>query len=163
MPAARLTALPDVGWMLRPITGIPGVRHAVVVSDDGLHLGHASANNLTGDIPELGRGEAEALSAACAALTITSRSAVALFLGEEAGVRQLMVESAQGYVLFTSAGSGASLAVATGADADVALVAQQMQILVVKIGAQLTAGNPPAETPPAETPKSAARSPEPGS
>jgi predicted regulator of Ras-like GTPase activity (Roadblock/LC7/MglB family) len=125
--------------MLRPLTEIPGVRHAVVVSEDGLHMGHASAESLQGAVRELGRDEAESLSAASAALTLTARSAVGLFLGGRAGVRQLMVESDQGFVLFTSAGRGASLAVATDVNADVGLVAQQMQVLVARIGAHLSA------------------------
>ncbi len=58
--------------------------------------------------------------------------------GESAGVRQLMVESESGFILFTSAGVSASLGVATEADADVGLVAQQMQLLVARIGAHLS-------------------------
>lgn len=141
--AGTVSRLPDVGWMLRPLTEIPGVRHAVVVSEDGLRMGHASAEGLSGQVPELSVDEAESLSAACAAMTMTSLSAVTLLFGEGAGVRQLMVESEQGFVLFTSAGVGASLGVATDADADVGLVAQQMQLLVAKIGAHLN--SPPRE------------------
>ncbi|MQY11510.1 Serine protease inhibitor [Streptomyces sp. RB5] len=147
MPAG-ISRLPDVGWMLRPLTGIPGVRHAVVLTDDGLRLGHASADRLHGVVPELERSEAESLSAACAALTITSRSAVGLFLGPRAGVRQLMVESDHGFVLFTSTGLGAQLAVATDPGADVGEVAEQMQIMVAHIAAELTTHLRPPEVPP---------------
>jgi predicted regulator of Ras-like GTPase activity (Roadblock/LC7/MglB family) len=136
--AGSITRLPDLGWMLRPLTEIPGVRHAVVVSEDGLRLGHASAQNLPGPVPVLGVDEAESLSAACAALMMTGRSTASLVFGDQADVRQLMLESAQGFVLFTSAGTGAHLGVATDADADVGLVAQQMQVLVVRIGAHLS-------------------------
>ncbi|MFD1828201.1 roadblock/LC7 domain-containing protein [Streptomyces desertarenae] len=137
--AGAITRLPDVGWMLRPLTEIPGVRHAVVVSVDGLRLGHASAEGLSGPVPRLTVDEAESLSAACAALTMTGRSTVSLLFGEQAGVRQLMLESEYGFALFTSAGEGAHLGVATDADADVGLIAQQMQLLVAKIGAHLSA------------------------
>lgn len=136
--AGTVTRLPDVGWMLRPLTEIPGVRHAVVVSEDGLRMGHGSAEELSGEVPSLTVDEAESLAAACAAMTVTSRSTVGLLFGEEAGVRQLMIESERGFVLFTSAGQGASLGVATDSDADVGLVAQQMQLLVAKIGAHLS-------------------------
>ncbi|MCI0383318.1 roadblock/LC7 domain-containing protein [Streptomyces sp. CNQ085] len=138
--AGAITRLPDVGWMLRPLTEIPGVRHAVVVSEDGLRLGHASAEGLSGPVPHLGVDEAESLSAACAALTMTGLSTVSLLFGRGAGVRQLMLESEDGFALFTSAGTGAHLGVATEADADVGLVAQQMQVLVAKIGAHLSSG-----------------------
>lgn len=133
-----ITPLPDLGWMLRPLIEIPGVRHSVVVSEDGLRLGHASAENLSGPVADLSLGEAESLSAACAAMTMTGRSTTTLLFGSGAGVRQLMLESDHGFVLFTHAGVGAHLGVATDLDADVGLVAQQMQLLVVKIGSHLS-------------------------
>ncbi|WEH39138.1 roadblock/LC7 domain-containing protein [Streptomyces sp. NBC_01218] len=133
-----ITRLPDLGWMLRPLTEIPGVRHAVVVSEDGLRLGHASAENLKGPVSGLSVAEAESLSAACAAMTMTGRSTTTLLFGSGVGLRQLMLESDQGFVLFTHAGVGAHLGVATDLEADVGLVAQQMQLLVAKIGAHLS-------------------------
>lgn len=133
-----ITPLPDLGWMLRPLIEIPGVRHSVVVSEDGLRLGHTSAENLSGPVSDLSVAEAESLSAACAAMTMTGRSTTALLFGPAAGVRQLMLESDHGFVLFTHAGVGAHLGVATDLDADVGLVAQQMQLLVVKIGSHLS-------------------------
>ncbi|QDY77088.1 roadblock/LC7 domain-containing protein [Streptomyces qinzhouensis] len=133
-----ISTLPDVGWMLRPLIEIPGVRHAVVVSEDGLRLGHASAQRLRGPVGELSVAQAESLSAACAAMNMTGRSTASLLFGAGAGMRQLMLESEHGFVLFSQAGVGAHLAVATGTDADVALVAQQMQLLVAKIGAHLS-------------------------
>ncbi|MER5884968.1 roadblock/LC7 domain-containing protein [Streptomyces sp. NPDC001941] len=133
-----ITKLPDLGWMLRPLTEIPGVRHCVVVSEDGLRLGHASAEDLQGPVARLSVAEAEALSAACAAMAMTGRSTAALLFGGGAAVRQLMLESDHGFVLFTQAGVGAHLGVATATDADVGLVAQQMQLLVAKIGAHLS-------------------------
>ncbi|GAB3678996.1 roadblock/LC7 domain-containing protein [Streptomyces sparsus] len=138
-----ITRLPDLGWMLRPLTGIPGVRHAVVVSEDGLRLGHASAEGLSGAVAQLSVGEAESLAAACAAMAMTGRSTAALLFGDGAGVRQLMLESERGFVLFTAAGVGAHLGVATDTGADVGLVAQQMQLLVARIGAQLS--SPPRD------------------
>ncbi|MFE7133939.1 roadblock/LC7 domain-containing protein [Streptomyces sp. NPDC057638] len=135
-----ITRLPDLGWMLRPLIELPGVRHAVVVSEDGLRLGQASAERLTGPVPALGVAEAEAFSAACAAMTMTGRSTTALLFGRQAGVRQLMVESEHGFVLFTHAGVGAHLGVATDTEADVGLVARRMQHLVAQIGAHLSSG-----------------------
>ncbi|MET7933955.1 roadblock/LC7 domain-containing protein [Streptomyces sp. NPDC005322] len=146
--AGTISRLPDVGWMLRPLTQIPGVRHAVVVSEDGLRMGHGSAEGLSGEVSTLGVDEAESLAAACAALTVTSQSTVSLLFGDEAGVRQLMIESDGGFVLFTSAGRSASLGVATDAEADVGLVAQQMQLLVARIGAHLSS-RPREPVPPA--------------
>jgi predicted regulator of Ras-like GTPase activity (Roadblock/LC7/MglB family) len=139
-----IAKLPDLGWILRPLTEIPGVRHAVVVSEDGLRLGHASAENLTGQVVALGVDEAEPLAAACAALAMTGRSTAGLLFGGGGEVRQLMLEAADGFVLLTGTSLGGQLAVATSQDADVGLVAQQMQLLVVRIGTHL--GSPPRHT-----------------
>ncbi|MFI1466565.1 roadblock/LC7 domain-containing protein [Streptomyces wuyuanensis] len=135
-----VTRPPDLGWMLRPLTDVPGVRHAVVVSEDGLRLGHASAEHLTGPVALLGVPEAESLAAACAAVTTTGRSTAALLFGGGAGVRRLMPESEHGFVPFTHAGAGAHLAVATGTDADAGLVAQRMQVLAARIGTRPSTG-----------------------
>ncbi|MDT3398306.1 roadblock/LC7 domain-containing protein [Streptomyces sp. B1866] len=147
--AGSVTRLPDLGWMLHPLTRIPGVRHAVVVSEDGLRLGHDSAPGLTGEGLGLGVDEADALAAACAALAVTGQSATGLLYGGGTRVRQLMIESDSGFLLLTSAGLGASLGVATDLAADVGLVAQQTQVLVVKIGAHLSSAPREPSTPPA--------------
>ncbi|MEI5007140.1 roadblock/LC7 domain-containing protein [Streptomyces sp. PmtA] len=144
-----VTRLPDLGGMSRPLTDVPGGRHAVVVSEDGPRLGHASAGDLTGPVALLGVPEAESLAAACAAMTMTGRSPAALLFGGGAGVRRLMPESEHGFVPFTRAGAGADLAVATGTDAVVGLVAQQMQVLVARIGSHLSAGPRDPAGPPA--------------
>lgn len=145
-----VTRLPDLGGMLRPLTDVPGGRHAVVVSEDGPRLGHASAGDLTGPVALLGLPEAESLAAACTAMTMTmsGRSPAALLFGGGAGVRRLMPESEHGFVLLSHAGAGADLAVATGTD-DVGLVAQQMQVLVARIGSHLSAGPRDPAGPPA--------------
>lgn len=146
-----VTRLPDLGRMLRPLNDVPGGRHAVVVSEDGLRLGHAPAGDLTGPVALLGVPEAGALAAACAAMTMTmtGRSTAALLFGGGAGVGRLTPESEHGFGLFTRAGAGAGADVATGTDADVGPVAQLMQVLVARMGSHPGAGprdpaNPPA-------------------
>jgi predicted regulator of Ras-like GTPase activity (Roadblock/LC7/MglB family) len=54
-------------------------------------------------------------------------------------VRQALIEMANGYLILTSAGPGAHLVVLTGANADVGVVAYQMNMLVKKIGEHLSA------------------------
>ncbi|MFI2454287.1 roadblock/LC7 domain-containing protein [Streptomyces sp. NPDC019539] len=150
-----VTRLPDLGRMLRPLNDVPGGRHAVVVSEDGLRLGHAPAGDLTGPVALLGVPEADALAAACAAMTMTmtGRSTAALLFGGGAGVRRLTPESEHGFGLFTRAGAGADLAVATatatGTDADVGPVAQLMQVLVARMGSHPGAGPRDPAHPPA--------------
>lgn len=137
-----VTGLPDPGRMPRPRTDAPGVRHAAVVSEDGLRLGHASAEDLTGPVALLGAPEAESPGAACAAMTTTGRSTPELLFGGGAGVRRLMPEPEHGFVLSTQAGAGAGahLAVATGTDADVGPVARQLRVLEARIGTRPSTG-----------------------
>ncbi|MFF4745077.1 roadblock/LC7 domain-containing protein [Streptomyces sp. NPDC001268] len=144
-----VTRLPDLGRMLRPLNDVPGGRHAVVVSEDGLRLGHAPAGDLTGPVALLGVPEAGALAAACAAMTMTmtGRSTAALLFGGGAGVGRLTPESEHGFGLFTRAGAGAD--VATGTDADVGPVAQLMQVLVARMGSHPGAGPRDPAPPPA--------------
>ncbi|MFD7922987.1 roadblock/LC7 domain-containing protein [Streptomyces sp. NPDC059740] len=127
--------LPDLGWMLQPMTRIPGVRHAVVSSEDGLCLGHRSCEEPA--VEPLRVEEAESLAATSSGLAATGRSAAMLLLNDET-VRQMMVESETGFVLVTDAGVGALLVVATDQRADVGLVAQQMQVLIAQIGHHLS-------------------------
>ncbi|MEU2108653.1 hypothetical protein [Streptomyces sp. NPDC019507] len=84
-------------------------------------------------------------------MTMTGRSTAALLFGGGAGVRRLMPESEHGFVLLThaGAGAGADLAVATGTDADVGLVAQQLQVPVARIGSRPSAGPRDPAGPPA--------------
>lgn len=135
--SAGIRKLPDVGAMLGSLTGIPGVRHVVVASEDGLRLGHATAEGTAGGPARLETSEAEAVAATCAGLTATGRSASQLLLDDQS-VRQMMVETAQGFVLLTDAGAGAQLVVATDVRADVGLIAHEMQVLVVQIGSHLS-------------------------
>ena len=97
------------------------------------------------DVDDHLTGTSAALQRVCrgavAALAMTGRSTTQLLFGGGSQVRQLMLEASDGFVLLTGASFGGQLAVATAADADVGLVAQQMQVLVVRIGAHL--GSPP--------------------
>jgi hypothetical protein len=107
------------------------------MSEDGLRLGHASAEDLTGPVALLGVPEAESLAAACAEMTMTGRSTDAPLFGG-AGARRPMLESEHGFVLFTHAGAGTHLAVATGTDTG--LVAQRIQVLVARTGTRPSTG-----------------------
>jgi len=54
-------------------------------------------------------------------------------------VRQALIEMANSYLILTTAGPGAHLAVLTSKGADVGVVAYQMNMLVKKIGEHLSA------------------------
>ncbi|MCA1217072.1 roadblock/LC7 domain-containing protein [Streptomyces sp. 8L] len=129
-----IAQLPDLGWILESLTKLPGVRHAVVLSEDGLLRGRSSAASETA----LDNDTAEKLSATSAALAATSKSAATLLYGDDTTVRQVLVESDRGFVLFTSAGVGGQLGVDAALDADMGQVAHEMQVLVVKINEHLS-------------------------
>ncbi|SEG87999.1 Roadblock/LC7 domain-containing protein [Thermomonospora echinospora] len=142
----------DNGWMLEGLE-LPGVRHAVVCSRDGLPLAWSASTE---------RWQAEHLSAACAgfaqlgdglaaALTGASGSRAADAPAEAAGGQAVPVESVQEQfmkypdaVLFVrGAAHNTVLAVWADKSIDPALVARQMQRQVDWIGRGM---NAPART-----------------
>lgn len=113
------------GWMISEVAAVPGVRHVIVFSPDGLLL--ASSESID-------RDTADRLSANCSGLQSLGRSLGREFGEQDGAVNQQMVDFHGGYLFMRSAG-GAHLAVVTEAVVDPKLVAQQMQAQVLKIGA----------------------------
>ncbi|MEV4615170.1 roadblock/LC7 domain-containing protein [Kitasatospora sp. NPDC049258] len=124
-----MTTNPDLGWLLSDIVAVPDVRHAVVVSNDGLEIGRSE---------QIGRDDAERLAAACSGLQSLARGVAQGFGGRGSSTRQIVVEYGGGYLFVVAAGAGAHLAVVTGEAVDAGLVAYQMQVLVERIGTHLT-------------------------
>ncbi|MFI1166285.1 roadblock/LC7 domain-containing protein [Streptomyces sp. NPDC020801] len=104
------------------------VRHAVVVSEDGLVVSRSTS---------VERAAAERLAATASGLVSLAGGLCAEFGGEQ--VLQTLIEMREGFVLLTSAGTGAHLAVLASAQADVGAVVFEMNMLVRKIGNQLSA------------------------
>ncbi|MBF6166180.1 roadblock/LC7 domain-containing protein [Streptomyces gardneri] len=116
-----------LGWLLEDLS-IPGVRFAVLLSDDGLRIAHSAG---------IARDEAERFSAAASGLRSLGK-ALGEFCGDSTnGVRQNMTEYDQGMILITAAGEGALLGVATTNDIDVGLVAHRMNELAGRVGREL--------------------------
>lgn len=118
---------PEQSWMLDEVAGVRGVRCAVVLSADGLVRTH-SAQTATDD--------AERLAAACAGLKSIGQSLARQFGTGVPSARQVMVEfdGHGGYLFVRGAGDGSHLAVITETGVDPALIAQQMQAQVLRIG-----------------------------
>ncbi len=116
-------------WMLDEVTGVRGVRHAVVLSADGLVRAQSAHTS---------QDDAERLAAACAGLKSIGQSLARQFGNAGTASRQVMVEfdGHGGYLFVRGAGDGSYLAVVTEQVIDPALIAQQMQAQVLKIGAQ---------------------------
>jgi len=104
------------------------VDHAVVLSEDGLVVSRS-----TGFL----RDDAERLAATASGLMSLSRGVSLDF--RRGAVRQALIEMRNGFLILTTAGAGAHLAVLTSQGADVGVVAYQMNMLVKKIGEHLSA------------------------
>jgi predicted regulator of Ras-like GTPase activity (Roadblock/LC7/MglB family) len=117
----------DQSWMLDEVTGVKGVRHAVVLTADGLVKARSAQTS---------REVAERLAAACAGLKSIGQSLARQFSASAAASRQVLVEfdGHGGYLFVRGAGDGSHLAVVTDHAVDPGLIAQQMQAQVMKIG-----------------------------
>jgi predicted regulator of Ras-like GTPase activity (Roadblock/LC7/MglB family) len=107
---------------------VADVHQAVVLSEDGLVVSKSTG---------FPREDAERLAATASGLMSLSKGVSMDFRGGP--VRQALIEMARSYLILTSAGPGAHLVVLTGSNADVGVVAYQMNMLVKKIGEHLSA------------------------
>ncbi|MEZ0094664.1 roadblock/LC7 domain-containing protein [Streptacidiphilus sp. EB129] len=118
----------ELSWLLDELVArVAQVRHAVVLSRDGLALG-ASA--------ELSREDGEHLAAVASGFHSLAKGAGRHF--EAGDVRQTMVEFDGGFLFVVAAGDGSCLAVFSGADADIGLIAYEMARLVRRVGEHLS-------------------------
>lgn len=115
-----------LAWMLNELE-MPGVRFAILLSEDGLRIAHTG---------EIGVDDAERFAAAASGLRSLGK-ALGEFCGNANTVRQNMTEYDSGMIFITAAGPGALLGVATTAEVDVSLVAHRMNALAVRVGHEL--------------------------
>ncbi|CAM5310700.1 hypothetical protein SVIOM74S_01321 [Streptomyces violarus] len=102
------------------------VRHAVVLSNDGLAVGASTG---------LRREDAEHLAAVASGFHSLAKGAGRHF--GAGGVRQTMVEMDEGFLFVAAAGDGSCLALLTAVTADIGLVAYEMARLVKRVGEHL--------------------------
>jgi predicted regulator of Ras-like GTPase activity (Roadblock/LC7/MglB family) len=117
-----------LGWLLDDLTKrVPQVRHALVLSSDGL---------VTGASGSLGRETAEHLAAVSSGFHSLAKGAGRHF--HVGGVRQTMVEFDDGFLFVTAAGEGSCLSVISGIQADVGQIAYEMTLMVQRVGEHLS-------------------------
>jgi predicted regulator of Ras-like GTPase activity (Roadblock/LC7/MglB family) len=117
----------DLNWLLDDLVRrVAEIRHAVVLSSDGLATGASSS---------LTREDAEHLAAVASGFHSLARGASRHFEG--GAVRQTMIELEHAFLFVTAAGDGSCMAVLSEADADVGLVAYEMALLVKRVGEHL--------------------------
>lgn len=118
----------ELDWLLDDlVTRVGEVRHAVVLSNDGLAMGASG---------DLTREDAEHLAAVASGFNSLAKGAGRHF--GVGGVRQTMVEMDDGFLFVAAAGDGSCLAVLSAGTADIGLVAYEMALLVKRVGEHLS-------------------------
>lgn len=134
-----MTARPDAAdldWLLDDLLErLPGAEKAIVLSGDGMLIGRSST---------LARDDGEHLSAVASGMQSLARGVSHHF--RSGNVRQTIVEMDEAFLVVTAAGVGAALAVLAAADADLGMLAYEMNLLVKRVGVYLSAQPRFAET-----------------
>lgn len=126
--AVTTTAAPDLDWtMTRFARNVPGVKHCIAVTADGLYLAS------TAGLPDAARAQLCAITSGIAGLT---RGLTALL--DQTSHKQVLIEMQRGMLIVASISDGSSLAVLTTHSADMGMVAYELQMLVTRIGQVLT-------------------------
>lgn len=119
----------DLNWLLDDLVRrLAGAEDAIALSGDGLPL--ACSANLT-------RENAEHLAAMASALQSLSRGVGSHF--GKGQVQQTVVELEAGYLVVTEAGDGACLALLASVNADLGMVAYELNVIVQQVGGTLSA------------------------
>lgn len=118
----------DFRWLLNAfVRNTHGVTHALIMSADGFPLTNSEA--MTED-------DGEQLAAIASGLLSLARNSATLF--DKGDCEHIMIRLSRGYFLFMAIGSGAGLAVLTGAECDMKVVAYEMTQFVASAGHVLT-------------------------
>lgn len=126
--SARRPVHEDTSWVLAPLLDLPHVIHAAVISSDGLVAGRS---------PDLKQEAAEGVAAMLSALQGAARTATAAFADDDrVGLRQIVLESDQGWVFAIPAGENTVLAVYAGPEVNMGVVTHHMQVQVATLGSK---------------------------
>ena len=127
MPQRTTATDRDLDWLLdRLVDQVPGTRHAVVLSDDGLVVSKSE---------KLVRADAERLAAIATGQQSLARGVGDLFGG--GGTRQIIIELANLWLFISAAGHGTHLAVLADQEVDAEVMAVAMHTLVLQVGRHL--------------------------
>lgn len=117
----------DLDWLLDGLVEqVPGTRHAIVLSNDGLVVSQSGT---------IHRTDAERLAAIATGQQSLARGIDELFDGGP--VQQVIVELADLWLFVTAAGKGTHLAVVASQDVDAEVMAVAMHTLVQQVGQKL--------------------------
>lgn len=128
MTAASHKSASDITWLLNDfVEKVHGVTHALITSSDGFPLTASS---------DVRPDDAEQLAAIASGLLSLAGSSAALY--GKGNCEQIIIRLTRGYFLFMGIGTGAGLAVLTGPDCDMRVVAYEMTQFVTNAGHALT-------------------------
>ncbi|MGW6331196.1 roadblock/LC7 domain-containing protein [Nocardia rhamnosiphila] len=123
----------DLSWLLEElVSGLPDAESAVLLSTDGLLMGHSAG---------LERTEAERFAAMASAFHSLARSAGSHF--KAGGVCQTVVELDRAVLFITAAGGNACLALLATESANMGMVAFEMNRTVQRVGSHLAVDSRP--------------------
>lgn len=126
--ANNTTGRSDFTWLLNDfVRKVHGVTHALIMSSDGFPLTASDA---------VGNDDAEQLAAISSGLLSLAGNSATLF--DKGNCEQIIIRLSRGYFLFMSIGVGAGLAVLTGPECDMKVVAYEMTQFVTNAGHALT-------------------------
>ncbi|MEY9891123.1 putative regulator of Ras-like GTPase activity (Roadblock/LC7/MglB family) [Catenulispora sp. MAP12-49] len=118
----------QMDWLLQGLVdGVPGARHALVLTADGMRLAHYAVEE---DV-------ADRLAAICAGLQSLSSAVAEMFPGGDQRTRMIVIEVGGGFFYVMAAGEGAFVAVVADEGVDAGLMGRQLRDLVVRIGEHL--------------------------
>lgn len=118
----------ELDWLLNDLVErVAGANRAVVLSADGLLMGRSG---------NVDKADAEHLSAIASAFQSLARGTGRHFGGGE--VQQTVVEMRHAFLMVTAAGQGACLALLADETADLGMLAYEVNLLVIRVGAYLT-------------------------
>lgn len=125
----------DLNWLMDDLIGrVKDAEHAIVLSSDGLLMASSAG---------LQRTDGEHLSAVASGLQSLAKGVSDHISGGR--VRQTVVEWKSQFLIVTTAGERACLAVLCNQHADIGLVAYEMAMMVARVGQYLTSGARNAE------------------
>lgn len=128
MTAAPNSSKADFAWLLNDfVNKVHGVTHALIMSSDGFPL--TASDSVTSD-------DSEQLAAISSGLLSLAGNAASLF--GKGTCEQIIIRLTRGYFLFMGIGAGAGLAVLTGPDCEMKVVAYEMTQFVKNAGHALT-------------------------
>ena len=120
----KTSAPSNLNWLLDDmVERAASARHAIVLSADGLLVGRSSA---------MSSEDGEHLAAMASAFQSLARGTGRHFGGGQ--VRQTVVEMDHAFLFVTAAGHGSCLAVVADEQADMGLIAYEMNLLVKQVG-----------------------------